>query len=267
MMTEAIQIGNRTITASELISLLANYQMLPQLQRELIIDEAIEQSSHSANVTIECTSEEVAQAKQQFYTEKQFKNEEDIQAWMARQGLNPEQIEVITTRKLKIEKFKQATWGNKLESYFFQSKAKLDKVIYSLLRTQDVGIAQELYFRIQAKENSFANLAREYSLGPEAQTGGLVGPVELNALHPIMVQMLSSSQPGQILPPSRIAEWFVILRLEKFIPAQLDELMKVRLLNELFENWLQEQQKQIMSAPQGERDRGRQGEAGDKPLT
>jgi len=265
-MTEAIQIGNRTITVSELISLLANYQMLPQLQRELLIDEAIEQNSRSANVAIECTPEEVAQAKQQFYAEKQLKNEEDIQAWMAHQKLTSEQLEVITTRKLKIEKFKQATWGNKLESYFFQSKAKLDKVIYSLLRTQDVGIAQELYFRIQAKENSFADLAREYSLGPEAQTGGLVGPIELNALHPVMVQMLSSSQPGHILPPTRIADWFVILRLEKFIPVQLDEFMKGRLLNELFEIWLQEQQKQIMSAPQGEGDAGRQGE-GDKPLT
>ena len=264
-MTEAIQIGNRTITVSELISLLANYQMLPQLQRELLIDEAIEQNSHSANVAI-CTPEEVAQAKQQFYAEKQLKNEEDIQAWMAHQKLTSEQLEVITTRKLKIEKFKQATWGNRLESYFFQSKAKLDKVIYSLLRTQDVGIAQELYFRIQAKENSFTDSAREYSLGPEAQTGGLVGPIELNALHPVMVQMLSSSQPGHILPPTRIADWFVILRLEKFIPVQLDEFMKGRLLNELFEIWLQEQQKQIMSAPQGEGDAGRQGE-GDKPLT
>jgi len=264
-MSEAIQIGNRTITASELISLLASYQMLPHLRRELIIDEAIEQNSSSANVAI-CTPEEVAQAKQQFYAEKQFKNEEDIQAWMAHQGLTPEQLEVIITRKLKIEKFKQATWGSKLESYFFQSKTKLDKVIYSLLRTQDVGIAQELYFRIQAKENSFADLAREYSLGPEAQTGGLVGPIELNALHPIMVQMLSSSQPGQILPPTRIADWFVILRLEKFIPAQLDEFMKVRLLNELFETWLQEQQKQIMSAPRPEGGTRQQGE-GDQPLT
>ncbi|MBD2412428.1 peptidylprolyl isomerase [Nostoc calcicola FACHB-389] len=265
-MTEALQIGNRTITASELISLLASYQMLPQLQRELIVDEAIEQSSRSANVTIEFTPEEVAQAKQQFYAEKQLKNEEDIQAWMARQGLTYEQLEAITTRKLKIEKFKQATWGNKLESHFFQSKSKLDKVIYSLLRTQDVGIAQELYFRIQAKENSFADLAREYSLGPEAQTGGLVGPVELNALHPVMVQMLSSSQPGQILPPTRIAEWFVILRLEKFIPAQLDEFMKARLLNEMFEIWLQEQQKEIMSAQQEQAATPKQEDV-DNPLT
>ncbi|MBD6617096.1 peptidylprolyl isomerase [Komarekiella sp. 'clone 1'] len=247
-MTETIQIGNRTITASELIPLLANYQMLPQLRRELIIDEAIEQISRSANAVVECTPEEVTQAQQQFFAEKQLNNEVDIQAWMAYQGLTPDQLEAVTTRKLKIEKFKQAVWGNKLESYFFQCKAKLDKVIYSLLRTQDVGIAQELYFRIQDQENSFAEVAREYSQGPEAQTGGLVGPIELNALHPVMVQMLSSSQPGQILPPARVAEWFVIVRLEKFIPAKLDEPMKVRLLNELFETWLQEQHKQIMSA-------------------
>ncbi len=240
-MTEVIQIGNRTIEASELIPLLASYQMLPQLLRELIIDEAI--------APIECTPEEVAHAQQQFYAEKQLTQEADIQAWMSNYGLTASQLETITLRKLKLEKFKQATWGHKLESYFFQTKGKLDKVIYSLLRTQDIGIAQELYFRIQANEQSFAEVAREYSLGPEAQTGGLVGPIELNALHPAMVQMLSSSQPDQVLPPTRIAEWFVILRLDKFIPAQLDESMKARLLNELFETWLQEQKKQITSLP------------------
>ncbi|MDF2388306.1 peptidylprolyl isomerase [Nostoc ellipsosporum NOK] len=241
MTTEALQIGNRTIKASELIPLLASYQMLPQLLRELIIDEAI--------APIECTPQEVDQAKKQFYAEKHLTQEAEIQAWMAYHGLTASQLETITVRKLKLEKFKQATWGNKLESYFFQSKAKLDKVIYSLLRTQDVGIAQELYFRIQAKEQTFAEVARQYSQGPEAQTGGLVGPVELNSLHPAMVQLLTSSQPNQVLPPTRIAEWFVILRLEKFIPAQLDEPMKARLLNELFETWIQEQRKQITSLP------------------
>ncbi len=62
-----------------------------------------------------------------------------------------------------------------------------------------------------------------------------------------MVQMLSNSQPGKLLPPTRVAEWFVILRLEKLISAQLDEPMKARLLNELFETWLQEQYQKIIS--------------------
>ncbi|MDZ8052787.1 MAG: peptidylprolyl isomerase [Aulosira sp. ZfuVER01] len=238
-MTEMLRIGNRTITADELIPLLAGYQMLPQLRRELIIDEAI--------ASIDCTPEEVTQAQQQFFAERQLASEADVKAWMEFLGLSVNQLEALTVRKLKVEKFKQVTWGKKLESYFFQSKAKLDKVIYSLLRTQDIGIAQELYFRIQAKEQSFAEVAREYSKGPEAQTGGLVGPIELNQLHPAMAQLLANTQPGQVLPPTRIAEWFVIVQLEKFIPAQLDEAMKVRLLNELFEGWIQEQQRQMMT--------------------
>ncbi len=233
LMTEEIQINNRTITASELIPLLASYQMLPQLLRELIIDEVI--------ASIDCTPEEIAEAKKQFYAKHQFTKEADVQEWMDYQGLAMHQLEAIATRQVKIEKFKQATWGNKLESYFFQSKGRLDKVIYSLLRSQDIGIIQELYFRIQAKEQSFEELARQYSLGPEAQTGGLVGPVEFSSIHPQMMKMLSSSQPGQLFPPTQIGDWLVIVRLEKFIPAQLDEVMRSRLLNELFETWLKQQ--------------------------
>lgn len=236
--TEVLQIGNRTIQASELIPLLANYQLLPQLLRELIIDEA--------TTAIECKPEELEQAKQRFFAEKQLTQATDIQAWLAHQGLSDAQLDNIIVRKIKLDKYKQVTWGPKLESYFFQLKTKLDKVIYSLLRTQDPGLAQELYFRLQAKEQSFAEVAQKYSQGPESQTGGLVGPVEQSSLHPAMVQLLSSCQPGQISHPSRIAEWYVIVRVEKFIPAQLDEPMKARLLNDLFEGWMQEQQRQVV---------------------
>jgi parvulin-like peptidyl-prolyl isomerase len=241
-MTEVLQIGNRTIQAPELIPLLASYQMLPQLLRELIIDEAI--------ASIECTPEEMTRAQQQFYAERQLKTDDDIKAWMTSHGITADQLESVTIRRLKIEKFKLETWGGKLESYFFQNKAKLDRVIYSLLRTQDIGLVQELYFRLQAKEQSFAEVAKEYSQGPEAQTGGLVGPIELQTLHPAMAQLLANSQPGQVMPPARIAEWVVIVRLEKLIPAQLDDQMKARLLNELFEGWMQEKQKQIRQQSQ-----------------
>jgi len=47
-----------------------------------------------------------------------------------------------------------------------------------LLRTKDLEIAQELYFRIQ-RRSSPAELA-ENTARSEAQTGGIVGPVELS---------------------------------------------------------------------------------------
>lgn len=232
-MTKVLQVGNRIITAKEIIPLLAGYQMLPQLLREILIDQAI--------APIECTPEEKANACQQFYEKNQLTAQSDRASWLAHHSMTNEQLEALATRGVKIEKFKQANWGHKLESYFLSRKFKLDKVMYSLIRLKEMGIAQELYFRIQEGEQSFAEIAREYSQGPEAQVGGLVGPVELNTPHPKLAQILSVSQPGQLWPPIRLGEWLVIVRLEKLIPAHLDEQMRRQLLHELFSAWLQEQ--------------------------
>lgn len=236
-MTIVLKVGNQTITAEEIVPLLVGYQMLPQLLRELIIDQAI--------ASIQCTSEEVLSACEQFFQQQQLTSEAAVQTWMQQYGISSQQLEAIVTRQLRIAKYKQATWGSKLESYFLNCKSQLDKVIYSLIRTKDPGIAQELYFRIQAGEQSFAECARSYSQGPEVQTGGLIGPVELSVPHPALAKMLAISQPGQLLPPTRIGEWLVIVRLEKLIGAQLDEPMRAKLLNNLFETWISEQMNQL----------------------
>ena len=238
-MAVVLQIGDRSITAEEVLPLMAGYQMLPQFLQELLIDQAI--------AAIDCTEEEITEAYQQFYAQNQLTSEEARQAWLNHYRMNPSQLETLATREMRIEKFKQKTWGPKLESYFLSRKDKLDKVIYSLIRTQDVGIAQELYFRVLEGEQSFAELARAYSQGPEAQTDGLIGPVELSVPHPTLAQLLTLSQPGQLSPPTRVGEWIVLVRLEKFIPAQMDESMRRRLLNECFNTWLKEQLEQLGS--------------------
>jgi len=232
-MSVALETDNQTFSESGIIPLLASYQMLPQFWRERIIDQAIER--------IQCTSEETANACQQFYVQHKLTSEVARQNWLKCHGMNQESLEQMVTRSLKIEKFKQVTWGHKLESYFLSRKKQLDQVIYSLIRVKDMGVAQELYFRIEEREQSFAEVASEYSQGPEAITGGLTGPVELSRPPVPLAEMLSISKPGQIWPPIPFGEWLIILRLEKFIPAQLDEAMRQRLLNELFETWVQKQ--------------------------
>ncbi len=233
----ALEIGNQTMTGEDLIPLLIQYQMLPQLLREMIIERAI--------ASITCTPEETAAACQQFLKHHQINSPAEHEAWLKRYGINHPQFQALATRKLRIEKFHGATWGHKLESYFLQRKKQLDQVIYSMIRTQDAGVAQEVYFRILGDEQSFAELARNYSTGPEADKGGFVGPVELGTLHPGLAKQLQVSQPGQLWQPMPFGECFVIVRLEKFIPAQLDAFMRQRLLRELFEGWLQEQINQL----------------------
>jgi parvulin-like peptidyl-prolyl isomerase len=238
-MSQVLQVGEQIITDKDILPLLAEHQMLIPLARELILDRAIE--------NIECTPEETQSARQQFFQQREINSDEQLQIWLEKNYLTKDQLAKLIVRGIKLEKFKQVTWDHQIESYYLKRKRQLDRVVYSLIRTQDAGIAQELYFRIQEGESSFAELAKKYSQGAEAETGGLIGPTELKVPHPAIAKMLMTSQPGKVLPPTRIGEWIVILRLEKYLAAQLDQAMRKRLQDELFNNWLNEQLQQHIS--------------------
>jgi glycosyltransferase involved in cell wall biosynthesis/parvulin-like peptidyl-prolyl isomerase len=231
----SLQVGNHTVTADELLPLLSKHQMLPKLWQESFINEAI--------APFDCTPAEQEQCQQEFYAEQRLTTEEARQDWLHQQGLTEAQLLTLVTRKLKIEKFKLATWGSKLESYFLKRKRTLDQVVYNLIRVLDRHTAMELYFRLKDDKQPFADLARQYSQGSEAQTGGSIGPVPLSAPHPKLAHFLTISQPGQISSPTRLDDWWLIVQLEKRIPAKFDAAMQQQLLDELFVTWLQEKSK------------------------
>ncbi|MGF1487406.1 MAG: peptidylprolyl isomerase [Prochloraceae cyanobacterium] len=238
-MESKLKIGDRIVEQKDIISKLAGYQMIPQLAKEIIIETAI--------APIECTPEEEKLALQQFCQQNQIPNPEQLEVWRQKHWMSPEQLKARILQNLKLAKFKQNTWGPQLESEFLQHKTRLDRVIYSLIRTKDPGIAQELYFRLLDEENSFSDLAKTYSQGPEANTGGLVGPVEIGALHPQLGKILVNNKPGEIIPPLALGEWMVIARLDKTIPAQFDEGTSKRLLEEKFQAWLLKQLQEQVS--------------------
>ncbi len=203
-MTKVLQLGQQQIPLEQLPFLLDKYELLPALAEEMIIDQAI--------ASIDLTPEEQPQGVRE-----------------ERGGL----------RRAKIHKFKQLTWGHELKSHFLKYRRKLDRATYYLLRHREEKIIQELYFRLQEKEQSFAELAREYSQGSEAKRGGLVNGVQLSTLHPTLAAMLSSSEPGEILPVTKLDDWYIIVSLQEFIPAQFNETLQQQLLEQLFQEWLE----------------------------
>ncbi len=237
---QVLRIGDQVVEPADLVPLLRAYGMLPALVKELVIDQAI--------APIPLTEIVQATAIDQFLQANQATTPEQCQAFLAQRGLTEVDLPALAARAQKIQQYKLDTWGNQVESHFLERKASLDRVLYSLIRTKEAGLAQELYFRIQDDGQPFADLSRQYSEGQEAQTGGLIGPVELSVPHPALGRILAISQPGQLWPPTRVGEWFVVVRLEKFFPARLDDPTRQRLLDELFNAWLVGQVKAALEA-------------------
>jgi parvulin-like peptidyl-prolyl isomerase len=226
-------LSDRPLGATELLSLMSQYQMLPQFLKEQSIDRATQ--------SISLTLEEEAFALEQFLAQQKVKDEAQRQAWLNYHRMSEAQLSAQAIRKFKLEKFKHMTWDACVEADFLKYKFNLDRFICSILRTKDAELAQELYFRLKEGEQTFADLAPQYSEGAEAQTSGLVGPIAGSTLHPKLLQVLSNSQPGQLCPPQRLEEWFIIVRLEQYLPAQLDETIRQQILERRFQEWLEQQ--------------------------
>jgi parvulin-like peptidyl-prolyl isomerase len=238
-MSVVLEVDNQAYTAEDLVPLLAQYQLLPKLAQEIITDKAI--------TNIKCSEEENTSIFNQFCQQNQLDSEEQIQGWLDKQGMNREQLQNLITKKLRLDKYKQETWNDQVDAHFIKRKSQLDRVVYSLIRVEKPEVAQELFFRVKDDQNAFSALAMEYSQGTEAQTGGIIGPVEINAPHPKIAQILTTCQPGQLVPPTRVGEWIVIVRLENYISAKLDQPMRQRMLDELFNRWLSDSIQQKVS--------------------
>lgn len=222
------RIGSASFTAEQLVNLLDQYRLMPALWREIIIDQAL--------IEIQLTSEE-EQAVLQKLSENQ-KNSKVIDF-----NLSLIESQSWNLRKARIEKFKQQEWGNKIDDYFLSRKQQLDRAVYYLLRHREHLIIQELFFRLQERETTFAELVPQYSNGPEVHTRGLIGPVEMGKLNPVLASQLCNSQPGQILAPIHLGDWWVIIELVEWLPAQLDDNLRQQLLTECFEKWMSEKLK------------------------
>ncbi len=224
---------HNAMSGEEVIGLLQRHWLLPQLQKELIIDDAL--------TDIICSPEEIFSAYKAFYHQYQIASDDGRAEWLKRNHCSLIQFEDLVLRTVKLDRFKQVTFNRQVDSYFLQRKSQLDRAIYSILQVNNFHLAQELFFRIQDGEATFADLAPQYSSGQEVQTGGLIGPQELSLPHPILAQKLLSLRSGQLASPIQIADCFVVIRLEQYLPAQLDTAMRQRLADELYQQWLQSQ--------------------------
>ena len=213
--------------------LLQRYGLLQPLVTKMITSQAI------ADVVV--SDPDLNQARLDLLEEKGYDGMEQwpklIEALMGTE----EEVLAALTITVQEHKFSLEQFLPKAEARFLDRKNELDQVVYSLLRLENRFLAQELYLQIESGESNFADLAKRYAEGPERNTNGIVGPVSLTQAHPVLVEKLRVTQPGVLLEPFRISDWWLVVRLERYSPATFDDEISLKMCQELFAEWQKEQ--------------------------
>jgi parvulin-like peptidyl-prolyl isomerase len=223
------------ISADRVIEQLHQFGLYSQLLQEIAINDLIEKMAVAWSIDLNDSS---IMAKSGYAIE-------GIEYAYAKlplcEGMNEKQLKAIYDRELRLQKFKLAKWGDEVETYFKSYAVELDRVLISILQVKDAAVAQELFFRIQAGEKSFAEIAIDHSQGNYAHNGGIIGPVLLGDLNPGIRQILEGLKPGELSSLFQIDGYYTFIRLDKRELAILDEQRYQFLLDRLFSNWLKSQ--------------------------
>lgn len=212
---------------------LRRHNLLQTLVQRRVVAEAV------ASVPVE--PEQANSALSQFCQQNGLRDEASLQTFLAGCGLSIDDLRWQVELPLRIRSHSREHFGLKAEAQFLSRKNQLDRVVYSLLRLRDGFMARELYLRIAANEANFADLAAAHSEGPEKSTKGVVGPVPLTQAHPQLAERLRTSQPGQLLEPFLVADWWLVARLESYTPASFDEAIAQQMAGELMDQWVREE--------------------------
>ena len=175
------------------------------------------------------------------YNKYDIKNEDEYEKFLKLNNVAKEEFETKNLDNLKLKNYCKENFDHKVEARFLERKNQLDNVVYSLIRHKDVYKVKEFYLRIREREADFGELATMYSEGQEKQTRGIVGPYPIGQAHPKLAEQLRNGKPGEVQPPIKIEESYIITRVESYQPAKLDKSMREKMTDELFNAWVESQ--------------------------
>ena len=215
------------------VGLLRRHDLLRSLVQRQVVAEAVG--------TVVVTADEQEQLIHAYRQRNRLQEDGALQDHLRQRGLDQADLIWQLELPVRIQRHSQELFGAKAEQRFLERKNTMDQVVYSLLRLKDRFLAWELYLQVSEGESDFAALAAQYAEGPERTTRGVMGPVSLTQAHPALAERLRTNPPGTLMEPFQIQEWWLVVRLERYLPASFDAAMNNKMCAELFEQWIQEE--------------------------
>lgn len=221
--------------SKQTIALLRRNGLLKPLIKSEVINELI------SNTTL--SSEDEQNIIKAYCDNNMLTDHEALKKHLADHYQTEEDLLWNLTQPIKLRKASGEKFQTKCDQHYLKRKDYLEIVTYRLIRVHDYNLCQELYFRIREEEETFSNLAIQYTMGLEKKNGGLVGPDMIGKAHPKLAEAIRCHKEGDLVEPFAIEPWWIIIYIEAYTPSILDEAMKQHMCDELMQAWLAEQVK------------------------
>ncbi|MCF8030252.1 MAG: SurA N-terminal domain-containing protein [Desulfohalobiaceae bacterium] len=193
-----------------------------EVLRSMITEVLLRQKAESLGITV---SEDDVKSRVKRIRQQNDLSRQELKEQLRKRGTSLEEFRQKIREKIKVNRLisirvrkKVVVTEKELRRYYREHKEEYlqpREVHLSLILIRDRERLKELRGRISSGETSFSRAAREYSLGPRAESGGDLGFVQWKDLSQTMRDVLQDLDPGQISPVFPLKGGYALVRLEE----------------------------------------------------
>lgn len=213
---------------------------IPNLLEGIATRKIIVDAANQAGIQV--TKKELQEAADNLRLINKLVKAEDTWAWLQKYHLSVDDFEELARTNLISNKLAIHLFADKVEPFFYEHQFDYSgAAIYEVI-LDDEDIAWELFYAIQEGEICFQEIARQYIKEKELRlAGGYQGIQSHTHLRPEIAAAVFAATPPQILKPIITKKGVHLIWVEEIIQPQLDEQLRVKIMGDLFADWLKQQ--------------------------
>jgi len=143
-------------------------------------------------------------------------------------------------------KLAQHLVADKVEPFFVEHQLDYAQVVMYEVVLDDEELAMELFYALQSGEINFPEVAHQYIQDKSRRrSGGYRGVLRRTELQPEISAAAFAATPPQILRPIVTSEVTHLILVEELIQPELDDILRYKILADLFSAWLKSQIEQV----------------------
>lgn len=241
------------ISQQEIIEQLKLSCQVPSVLEAIATRKILFNTAKDTGIKVE--NEEVQKAADALRAANRLIKAEDTWMWLQKHYLSLEDFELLAQINLLSLKLAHHLFAQKVEPYFHENHLDyLAAVTYEVI-LDDEDLAWELFYAVTEGEITFQQVTRQYIQNPELRrAGGYSGIKHRHQLKPDIAAAVFVGNPPELLKPIAIAQKVHLIWLEEIIQPKLDQQLRVKIMNQLFYNWLKQQIAQAEIIPHFEWD-------------
>ncbi|GBE95326.1 peptidylprolyl isomerase [Nostoc cycadae] len=225
------------------------YQMklscqLPDMIEAIATRKIITDAADQAGIKIQ--PGELQQAADNMRLLKKLVKAKDTEIWLEKHYLSLNEFKEVVEISLLSAKLAHHLLAEQVEPFFFTHQLDYVKSITYEVVLDDEDLAWQLFYAVQENKISFPDIAQQYIKEPELRrVGGYCGIRCRGDFIPEIAAYVFTAHPPKIIKPILTQKGVHLIWVEEIIQPHLDEVLRCKILRDLFAAWLQQQLEEI----------------------